>query len=269
MSAATDRAGSLPLPTTPSAARALRLLAGLSLRRARRGRLLWLSAAVLALPVLAAGLALLSGQGGASFFEKLLEALLCYLAPFIMAVNASATVAEEVQGKTITYLFSRPVPRWTLPVGKYLGNLIVNALLLLSAVAFAYLLSMLGEGRDFFRELPRLGAGLLAMLLAAVLYASVASAFGAMATSYPFVATILFVLVVEVGFSFIPGWFKVVAMTTHLRVMAGLYHPSQSLFLSDPRLSWPISLPVLLVMSGLWLVVTISWVSSTEYRTDR
>ena len=255
---------------SPSSTQALLLLAGLSLRRARRGRLLWLSAGVLALPVLAAGLALLSGQGGLGFYDKLLEALLCYLAPFIMAVNASATVAEEVQGKTITYLFSRPVARWTLPVGKFAGNLLVNAVLLLFAVVLAYLLSMLGEGaRDLARELPRLGGGLLAMLLAAVFYASVASAFGAMATSYPFVATILYVLVVEVGFAHVPGWFKVIAMTTHLRVVAGIYHPAQSMFLSDPRLSLAISLPVVLGMSLLWLVVTIGWVGSTEYRTDR
>ena len=258
------------IATTPSSWQAVRLLAGLSLRRARRGRLLWLSAGVLALPVLAAGLALLSGQSGPGFYDKLLEALLCYLAPFIMAVNASATVAEEVQGKTITYLFSRPVARWTLPVGKYLGNLVLNALLLLAAVVLAYLLSMAGEGtRDLVRELPRLGAGLCAMLLAAVLYASVASAFGAMATSYPFVVTIAFVLVVEEGFSFIPGWFKVIAMTTHLRVIAGLYHPAESLFLSDPRLSWPISLPTLVIVAGLWLVIAVSWVGSSEYRTDR
>jgi ABC-type transport system involved in multi-copper enzyme maturation permease subunit len=258
------------IAATPSSWQAVRLLAGLSLRRARRGKLLWLSASVLALPVLAAGMALLSGQSGPGFFDKLLEALLCYLAPFIMAVNASATVAEEVQGKTITYLFSRPVARWTLPFGKYLGNLSVNALLLLASVALAYLLSMAGEGmRDLVRELPRLGAGLVAMLLAAALYASVASAFGAMATAHPFVATAAFVLVVEEGFSFVPGWFKVLAMTTHLRVMAGLYHPAESLFLSDPRLSWIISLPVLLLMTGSWLAVAISWVGSSEYRTDR
>jgi len=123
--------------------------------------------------------------------------------------------------------------------------------------------------RDLARELPRLGAGLVAMLLAAVLYASVASAFGAMATSHPFIATVAFVLVVEEGFSFVPGWFKVLAMTTHLRVIAGLYHPAESLFLSDPHLRWPISLPVLVLLGALWLIVAISWVGSSEYRTDR
>jgi ABC-type transport system involved in multi-copper enzyme maturation permease subunit len=254
----------------PSSWQVLRLLAGLSLRRARRGRLLWLSASVLALPVVAAGVAAISGQAGLGFYEKLLDALLCYLAPFIMAVNASATVAEEAQGKTITYLFSRPIARWTLPIGKYLGNLAVNALVLLVAVAAVYLLSMTGEGlRDLAAELPRMFAGLFAMLLAAMLYAGVASAFGAIVTGYPFVVTIVYVLVIDVGLSLVPGWLKAASMTTHLRVVAGLYHPAQSVFVADPRLSSTISVPVLLIMTAIWLVITTSWVSSTEYRTDR
>jgi ABC-type transport system involved in multi-copper enzyme maturation permease subunit len=255
--------------SVPSALATVRLLAALSLRRARRGKLVWLTVAILALPVAAAILALVTGNGGRPFFDKLLEVLLRYLAPFIMALHASATVAEEVQGRTITYLFSRPVARWTLPVGKYLGNLAVNATLLVVATALIYLGAMLGEGADLGRELPALGRGLCAVALAALHFGALASAFGAMATSFPFVATLIYVLIVEVGFAFVPGWFKVTAMTVHLRAIAGLYRPELGTFLSDPQLPLPVSLAVVLVVSAGWLGIAVSWVGSTEYRTDK
>jgi len=255
--------------SVPSSLDTMRLITSLSLRRARRGKLVWLTLEILALPALAALLELVSGNGGRSFFDKLLDVLLRYLAPFIMALHASATGAEEVQGKTITYLFSRPVARWTRPIGKYLGNLVVNATLLCFAVAVIYLLSMLGEGADLFRELPALAMGLFATALAALHFGALAAAFGAMATGFPFVATLIYVLIVEVGFAFVPGWFKVTAMTVHLRAIAGLYHPEKSLFLADPELTLPISLSVVLAMSLLWLVVATAWVGSTEYRTDK
>lgn len=258
-----------PRREIPSSLEAVRLLAGLSLRRARRGRLFWLTAAILALPVAASLLALVSGHGGVPFFDELLGVYLRYLAPFIMALHASATVAEEVMGKTITYLYSRPVARWTLPVGKYLGNLAFNSVLLLASLTLIYLLSMIGERDAMLLELPRLAMGLFALLLAAVLFGAMATAFGTMVTSFPFVATLIYVLIVEVGFSFVPGWFKVTAMTVHLRAIAGLYHPKESMWLSDPQLSLGISLPVVLAVTGAWLLIAVSWVGSTEYRTDK
>jgi ABC-type transport system involved in multi-copper enzyme maturation permease subunit len=264
-----DPRGSAVTRAVPSSLETMRLLAGMSLRRARRGRLLWLTTVILALPVLASVLALISGHGGTAFFEELLGVLLRYLTPFLMALHASATVAEEVQGKTITYLLSHPIARWTLPVGKYLGNLLFNAILLLVALVLIYLCSMIGERGGLTLELPRLATGLLAVLLAAVHFGAMATAFGTMVTSFPFVATLIYVLVVEVGFSFVPGWFKVTAMTVHLRAIAGLYHPKESIWLSDPHLSLAISLPVVLVLSAAWLIIAVGWVSSTEYRTDK
>jgi ABC-type transport system involved in multi-copper enzyme maturation permease subunit len=253
----------------PGGLESMRLLASLSLRRARRGRLFWLTAGILALPVAASLLALVSGHGGLPFFDQLLDVFLRYLTPFIMALHASATVAEEVQGKTITYLFSRPVARWTLPIGKYLGNLVFNMMLLLIALAAIYLLAMIGERGGLFLELPRLAMGLFAVALAAVLFGAMATAFGTMVTGFPFVATLIYILIVEVGFSFVPGWFKVTAMTVHLRAIAGLYHPKESMWLSDPQLTMAVSLPVVLTISAGWLLIAIAWVSSTEYRTDK
>lgn len=255
--------------TLPRASEALTVFTRLALQRARRGRLVYLTAAILLLPAVAALVAMASDRAGATFFAEQLGVFIRFIVPFAMALHASATVAEEVQGKTITYLFARPIPRWTLPLGKYLGNTALNALLIVLAVAVVYLFSLLREPGELVSELGLLGRGLGACLLAVLHYGAVAAAFGTMVTGFPFAATLAFVLVVEVGFAFVPGWFKVTAMSVHLRAVAGIYEPQQSLFIADPELSWIISLPVVVAMTLVWLGIALAWVSSTEYRTDR
>jgi len=253
----------------PSSLTTTRLIAGMSIRRAWRGRLIWLTGLCLLLPVATSAMALASGNGGIAFFEKALDAYLRFLTPFLMALYASSSVAEEVQAKTITYLLSRPMTRWALPVGKYLGSLATTLVMFCVSLVLVYLLTMLGETDEFFAQLPTLLRGLLSLALAVVLFGAVACAFGTMVSSYPFVVTLLYVLLVDVGFSFVPGWFKLVAMTVHLRALAGLYHPAQSMFVSDPQLSPGVALLVLLTVTVTWLLIAISWVNTTEYRTDK
>lgn len=253
----------------PSPLQAVWLFADLGLRRARRGKLIWLSLIILALPVIAALARLIAGETGVSTYQSELEVLLRYLTPFLMALHASATVAEEVQQRTITYLFSRPIPRWTLPLGKYLANLLANAIPLLVAVVLIYAFSMLGEGRELWGQLPLLARSLAVLLLAAIYYGALAAAMGAIATSFAFAATLIYLLVVEVAAALIPGWLKVVAMSVHLRVLAGLYRPEESLFLSDPSLPATVSFSAILAMTALWLIISVAWVASSEYRPER
>jgi ABC-type transport system involved in multi-copper enzyme maturation permease subunit len=254
-------------PTPPLALAVVRLFAGTSLRRVRRGRLVPVVGALLALPLLSGLLALLSGRAGAPFFEMLLQAFLRFLLPAVMALFASTTVAEEVQRKTITYLYARPIPRWTLPLGKYVGVVSVNLVLVCSAVTLTYALCI---GSDFGASLPRLAAGLGAVALAVLHFGAVAAAFGAMATSYPFAAMLAYELLVDVGFGFIPGVFKAVSAGVHLTVLVGLYKPhTDTFFMPDPQLTPAVSLVVLVGLTLIWLTVALSWAQSHEYRTDR
>jgi ABC-type transport system involved in multi-copper enzyme maturation permease subunit len=247
----------------------MRLVAGMSLRRAWRGRLIWLSLAVLVLLLGSALLALLSGNGGRDFFKGALDMLIRYLVPLLMALHGSAAVSEEVQGKTITYLFSRPIRRWALPMGKYLGSVGLGLVLFCPALVLTYVIAMLGEMELFGADLSRLGMGLVALCLAVLLYGAIATAFGTMASSYSFVLALVYLLVVEVSFSFVPGWFKVISMAVHLRVVAGLYVPKTTLFQADPKLTIPVALVAVGAELLMWLAIAISWVGSSEYRTDK
>ncbi len=256
--------------SAPSGVRATLLIAALSMRLNRSARMIWIMMAILALPLLAAGFSLATESAGLSFFKHELGAYLRFIVPFIMALLASSAVAEEVQDKTITYLFSRPLPRWSLPGGKYLGSLAFTCPLVALSLAGVYLICMLSVPSLIMDELPALGSALLCVLLAAVYYGALATAFGTIFTSYPFVATMIYFFVVDLGLSSIPGRFKVVSTAVHLQVLAGLYKPKTSIVMvTDPDISSTTSLAVVGVMTLIWLVLSVVWVQNAEYRTDQ
>lgn len=256
------------IPTPPSAFSVAKNFAGLSLRRLRRGKLLRVVIALLFLPVLSAAIVLITGNAKTEYFERMHEVYLRFIIPLVIALQASSTVAEEVQQKTITYLFSRPIARWTLPIGKYVGLLLLNIGLIGLSITATYLLVMIGEG-GVTLELPRLATSLFSTTLAAVYYGALGAAFGAMVVSLPFAVMMAYVLLVDIGASYAPGMLKAFSMGSHLLAVGGRYRPQSGFFSSDPELTLAISVPVLLAVSVLWLVIAVGWVNSTEYRTDQ
>jgi ABC-type transport system involved in multi-copper enzyme maturation permease subunit len=253
---------------TPAATSALTLFASLSIRRIRRGGQLWISAVLLGLIMIASLAALIGGKSGVDVYQTLSDLMLRYLIPFIMALHASAVVAEEVQAKTITYLFCRPIARWTLPLGKYLGHILIGLALILPATLVIFLTNVIGASDEFDSIWSSLGQLILSTSLATLLFGAIAVAFGTMITSYSFVGALLYLLVVEVGLALVPGWLKAVAMTVHLLNLAGLYFPKDSMWMPDPVLPWWASLAAVLVETVLWLVIAASWVNGAEYRTS-
>jgi len=78
----------------------------------------------------------------------------------------TALIADEVDDKTITYLFTRPIPRGAVLVGKYLAYLVATGFVVLPSVALVYLLivpiggSLGASFIDFVRDLVLLAVGL-------------------------------------------------------------------------------------------------------------
>ena len=93
----------------PTALSATATIASLTWRRLLRGRALWVSLAIALLPVLFAvihrQLGMPPQQRDLFVFETLIQVL---LAPMFVA----SSIGEEIEDRTTTYLWSRPVPRW-------------------------------------------------------------------------------------------------------------------------------------------------------------
>ena len=105
---------------------------------------------------------------GAGIFGMMIWILyLRFIVPVLGVFYGTSLIADEVEDKTITYLFTRPVPRGAVLVGKYLAYLVCTTLVVLPSVMIVYfLLVPLGQvGASFVQlltDLAILAAGLAA-----------------------------------------------------------------------------------------------------------
>ena len=63
-----------------------------------------------------------------------------FIVPILGVFYGTALMADEVEDKTITYLFTRPIPRGAVLVGKYLAYLAVTVLIVLPSVMLVFFL---------------------------------------------------------------------------------------------------------------------------------
>jgi len=103
------------------------------------------------------------------------------IVPLVALVMSSAVVAEEIEDRTITYLFTRPVPRASILIGRWLAALTVVLVFLgLSSAVVVRLLS--GLGGPGHAMLPQ-GFGLRlvqTVLLGGLVYSALFAALGAL-----------------------------------------------------------------------------------------
>lgn len=110
------------MTTALSSSAAVRILARATAVRMTRGWTVWLALVLAGLPMLAA---VFFPDDPGLLDEAINTALplLALLPPLLVA----PPVADEIDDKTYTYLWSRPFPRWTIVAGKLLAALPVAA----------------------------------------------------------------------------------------------------------------------------------------------
>jgi ABC-2 type transport system permease protein len=132
--------------------------------------------------------------GGMGVFGIMIWMLyLRFAIPILGVFYGTALMADEVEDKTITYLFTRPVPRGAVLFGKYLAYLACTSLVVLPAVMLAYFLLVPP------REVPATFLQLVTDL--ALLFIGLA-AYGAL---FAFVGA-FFKRPLVIGLVFVTGW---------------------------------------------------------------
>jgi ABC-2 type transport system permease protein len=77
--------------------------------------------------------------GGAAMFGMMIWVLFVrFIVPVLGVFYGTSLVADEVEDKTITYLFTRPIQRGAVLMGKYLAYLVCTALVVLPSVMIVY-----------------------------------------------------------------------------------------------------------------------------------
>lgn len=192
-----------------------------------------------------------------------------FVVPVLGVFYGTALIADEVEQKTITYLFTRPVRRSAVLIGKYLAYLVATLLLVLPATVLLYLAAVpIGQG-SLGGSFPSLLAdlGMLAVGLAAygALFALVGTTL-----KRPIVIGLVFTFGWEPAVLFFPGYLKRVTVGYYLQALVPHAMPGDSsvraalqVFAEVPPLAT--SLIALTVVTGVALWLAARTVEVKEY----
>ncbi len=192
-----------------------------------------------------------------------------YVHFFLIVVTlfyGTALIADEVDDKTITYLFMRPVSKSTIYLGKYLAYLVAGNLLLLPTAALSFLIALLADPPgEAVRHLPILFQDLLVLALGILAYGALYALIGALSKRPVFVG-LGFAVVWETAVTFIPGYLSKLTIKHYL--IALLPHPAQQrgvLALVESATPAPLAVTVLLATTAALLALGAWAFTRREY----
>ncbi len=192
-----------------------------------------------------------------------------FIVPLLGVFYGTALIADEVEDRTITYLFTRPIPRSAVLLGKYLAYLACSVLLVLPSVMLVFFLIVpTGDGR-IAPAFPGLVTDLAMLAIGLATYGGVFALAGSR-LKRPLVAGLIFVFGWEPGVMLLPGYLKRATIAYYLQGLVTHQMPQDSalnvimqVFREVP--SVPVSLAALAVITAVTLWLAGRAVEKREY----
>ena len=198
--------------------------------------------------------------GGAALFGLMIWLLYVrFIVPVLGMFYGTSLVADEVDDKTITYLFVRPIPRGAVLIGKYLAYFVCTALLILPSVVLVYFLLVPIGGGSIGRSFPSLVVDLGVLAAGIASYGALFAWVGAR-LKRPLVIGLVFVFGWEPGVLLFPGYLKRATIAYYMQGLVPHTMPQESglnillqVFQEVPGV--PLSLAALagVTLIGVWL----------------
>jgi ABC-type transport system involved in multi-copper enzyme maturation permease subunit len=220
------------IPTTWST---VLTLAGVTLTRLGRGKALWIGLAIAALPVIMAtvlhGLHSSPHPNDAFTFSLLVLGLL-------PAMFVGASIGEELENRTSTYLWSRPIARWAVLAGKLCA--LTPIVIALIAGGWYAAIRIWAESAPSLTSCLALGAGCIAGSLVAAGVATVVPKHG--------MALTIGYMLVDAFIGEMPFSLAELSVTHQTRALANLFGGQSAI--ATP-------LVALAVVSGVWAAIGV------------
>jgi ABC-type transport system involved in multi-copper enzyme maturation permease subunit len=208
-------------------------LAGVTLRRLVRGKALWIGVLLAALPSIYA--VIVRGRHAAASPDDLFKLSMLLLA-LLPAMFVGASVGEEFEDRTTTYLWSRPIARWAVLAGK---------LCVLAPIVIALLVAGWTAGIVIWtKDAPSL-TSCLALIAGGLATSLIAAAIATVVPKHGMAFTIGYLLV-DAFIGALPFSLNTLSITHQTDVLANLGGPP--LMIAAPLIA-------MAVVSGLWGVV--------------
>jgi len=144
-------------------------------------------------------------------------AVIHFLVVFVTLFYGTALVSEEVEGKTLTYLFVRPVAKPKILLGKFVALLWIALILILPTVLVSYATLYVGSDMGpFIADSPGLARDLGVVLLAVLAYGGMFSLLGAW-LKHPILGGLLYAFGWEGLVSYLPGFTRKLTVTHYIQ----------------------------------------------------
>ncbi len=205
---------------------------------------------------------------GMSVFGGMIWLLfLRFVVPVLAVFYGTALMADEIEDKTITYLFTRPVPRGAVLVGKYLAYLVCTTLVVLPSVMLVYFLVIPFSQvpSSFLQLLTDLGLLALGLATYGALFAFVGAFF-----KRPLIIGLGFFFAWEQTVLLLPGYLKrftvayyIQALVPHAMPSEGVVSILQGIFRDTPPVA--VSLAWLTAYVVVFLYLAARTVERKEY----
>lgn len=233
--------------------RATGIIARLTLKRLLRSRGVWLTLGLALLPIVVATLA--AGRGDPHDVWKAVFGIGLLLYCIAPPIHLASTIAEEIDDKTFTYLWSRPFPRWAVITGKVFALLPALCLLFSATLGASFYLAWSSKASA---NTELLIAGLQAASLGMAAVAGVCIGLGSIVPRFPLVISIVYLLILDNAIGKLPVALHHASVNYNMKVVAKLVK-------GDPATAalW------LVVIGALWLTVALWRIRSTEFQTDK
>ena len=166
--------------------------------------------------------------GGSAVFGGMIWLLyLRFLVPVVGAFYGTALIADEVEDKTVTYLFTRPIPRGAVAAGKYLAYLVCTTLVVLPSVMLVYFIVTPIGGGSIGETFPALLVDLALLGLGLSVYGALFAFIGA-ALKRPLAIGLVFAFGWEPAVLLFPGYLKRLTVAYYLQALVPHAMPQDS-----------------------------------------
>jgi ABC-2 type transport system permease protein len=141
-----------------------------------------------------------------------------FIVPVLGVFYGTALIADEVDDKTITYLFVRPIQRSAVLLGKYLAYLVSATLLVLPSAMLVFFLIVPTSGGSIAAAFPSLLADLAMLAVGLAAYGALFALVGTR-LKRPLLAGLLFALGWEPTVLLVPGYLKRLSVAYYLQAL--------------------------------------------------
>lgn len=227
----------------------------------------WVSLALFLLPLLIVGVSAMLRTTSDDFYREFVPyALGSILVPFVAIYWGSGALSDEIEGKTLVYLWTRPRDRGFLIFAKLAGSWPWLLLLTVLGVAAAYSYEMMGRGQwgDYWQIAFW---DVRAIALAAIAWTCLAfllSIFTKRPLTYALLIAYLWELIPANG----PGFLRRLSITQHMFALSTHKPVEKSMLIDRIEITETQALLTLIGLSGLCVVAGIWMANQREYLGD-